>query len=401
FGSMDRFTDDRASSDETYNAMSDPTPEFIHSLLGKDATGSPQTRRFNFILLIDASGRISASRGLDLVTNQVIDIPDALKAHVSVTDPLFQSAVSKGKINGVLLLPDGPLLVVVHPIITSRTKSPIRGFVLSARYLDSGGDLRGLERTTNFSLSNHKVDEDNLPDDFLNARRHLSKQGDIYVRSINDSVLGGYAFIFDVYGKPALILKVEMPRGIYRQGQVSQLYFVGSLGIAGLVFAIAVMLLLEKSVVSRLSALSTSVTAIASSGDASAQVHCPGSDELSHLGSAINRMLESLQQSQRQRQQTEQRYRAFMNNIPAIAMIKDAEGRIVYVNEPMARNYNLNIHAVLGKPTGTWIPEELSKKIRIQDQEVIRTQRVMQFEQVIPPPDGVLHHRLSYKFPLD
>jgi sensor domain CHASE-containing protein len=92
FGAMDRFTDDRASSDETYNAMSDPTPEFIHTLLGKDATGSTQTRRFNFILLIDPSGRIIASRGRDLVTNQVIDIPDALKAHVSVTDPLFQSA---------------------------------------------------------------------------------------------------------------------------------------------------------------------------------------------------------------------------------------------------------------------------------------------------------------------
>jgi PAS domain S-box-containing protein len=401
FGSMDRFTDDRASSDETYNAMSDPTPEFIHSLLGKDATGSTQTRRFNFILLIDASGHIIASRGLDMVTKLVIDIPENLMAHVSLTDPLFQSAAAKGKINGVLLLPDGPLLVVTRPIITPKTKGSIRGFLLSARYLDSGGDLRGLEKTTNFSLSVHRIDGETLPDDFSDARQHLSKQRHIYVRPINDSVLGGYAFLFDVYENPALILKAEMPRGIYRQGQVSQLYFVASLGIAGLVFAIAVMLLLEKSVVSRLSALSTSVTGIANSGDTSAHVHCPGSDELSHLGSAINGMLKSLQLSQRQRQQTEQHYRAFMNNIPAIATIKDRDGRFLYINEPMERTYRIKFEEVKGKTLADWIPAETAKRIRLHDQEVLSTKRLMQFEESVPTPDGVLHHWLAFRFPIE
>jgi two-component system sensor histidine kinase/response regulator len=98
---------------------------------------------------------------------------------------------------------------------------------------------------------------------------------------------------------------------------------------------------------------------------------------------------------------SERRYRAFMNNIPATALIQDGEGRIVYINEPMARTYNIKIEDVQGKPMGAWIPDELAKKIRIQDQEVIRTQRMMQFEEVIPTPDGVFHHRLSYKFPLE
>ena len=64
FGAIDRFTYDRASIDETYNAMSNPTLEFIHSLLGMDATGSPQTRRFNFIILSDVSGHILASEAM-------------------------------------------------------------------------------------------------------------------------------------------------------------------------------------------------------------------------------------------------------------------------------------------------------------------------------------------------
>jgi PAS domain S-box-containing protein len=401
FGAIDRFTYDRASTDETYSAMSHPTPEFIHSLLGKDATGSTQSRRFNFILLIDASRHIIASRGRDLATKQVVEIPDSLKAHISLTDPLFQSAEAKGTLTGVLLLPEGPLLMVTRPIIGPNTKGPIRGFMLSARYLEPPGDLAGLEKTTNFTLSVRRMDGEKLPDDFSDARRHLSAKVNIYVRPINESVLGGYALLNDIYGKPALILKVEMPRGIYRQGQVSQVYFVASLGIAGLVFAIAVMLLLEKSVMSRLSALSASVAAIASRGDASAQVHCPGSDELSHLGSAINRMLESVQLSQRQRQHTEERYRAFMNNIPAIASIKDREGRFLYINEPMERIYKIKFEEVKGKTLADWIPVETAKRIRLHDQEVLSTKRLMQFEESVPTPDGVLHYWLAFRFPLD
>ena len=401
FAAMDRFTYDRASTNETYNGMSAQAPELLHWLMGTDATGTTQTQRFNFIFLIDTSGHIIASRGYDPVVKRVIDIPESLKTHISATDPLIHSAATNGKITGVLLLPEGPLLVVSRPIIRPNTEGPIRGFMLSARYLESGGDLKALEKITNFSLSVQRVDGEKLPDGYLDARQHLPAQGNIYVHPINDAVLGGYTLLYDVYGKPALILKAEMPRRIYRQGQVSQLYFVVSLGIAALVFSAAIMLLLEKSVVSRLSGLSSSVAAIASSGDTSARVDCPGRDELSHLGGAINRMLESLQLSQRQGQQTEERYRAFMNNIPAVALIKDAEGHILWINEPMERIYEIKIEEVRGKTLADWIPAENAERIRLHDQKVLSTKRLVQSEEVIPTPDGILRHWLAFRFPIE
>jgi PAS domain S-box-containing protein len=330
----------------------------------------------------------------------VIAIPDSLKSHISTSDPLIQTTASTGKNTGVLLLPEGSLLIVCRPIILPNSQEPARGYMLSARYLEAAGDLNGLEKTTNLTLTVHVVDGEKLPDDFSVAHEHLFKRSDIYIRPLDDSVLGGYTLLYDIYGKPALILRAEMPRGIYRQGQVNQLYFAGSLIVSGLVFAIVVVLLLEKSVVSRLSSLSASVAAIASSGDTSVHIDCPGSDELSHLGNAINRMLESLQLSRRERQQTEDRYRAFMNNIPAVALIKDREGRLLYINEPLSKAYKIKLEDVQGKPTGDWIPPEIAKKIRLEDEEVIRTQEMKQFEQAIPTPDGVMRHRLSYKFPL-
>jgi PAS domain S-box-containing protein len=302
---------------------------------------------------------------------------------------------------GLLLLPEGAVLIACRPIIQPDAQGPARGFMVTARFLEAGGDLKTLERTTNLPLSVRRISGEPLPDDFLEARRHLSERGDIYVHSIDSSTLGGYALLYDIYGKPALMLKAEMPRRMYQQGQVSQLYFLASLGIAGIVFAIAMMLLLEKTVVSRLSALSTSVAAIAGSGDAAARVGASGSDELSHLGNAINRMLESLQVARKQERQMEVRYRAFMSNIPAIAAIKDRDGRFLYINEPMARNYKISFEDVQGKQLADWIPPEIARQIRLHDQQVLATNRMMQFEEVVPTPDGVPHHWLAFRFPLE
>ena len=397
---MDRFTFDRASADEINNAMPHPTPKFIRSLLGAEGIGSIQTRRFNFVILIDASGQVIASRSTNLATMSALEIPESLKRHISLADSLFQVSSWNGKISGILLLPEGPLLVVSRPIMKPNAVGPVHGYLLIARFLDSAGDLKELEKITNFPLSVHRVAGQDLPDDLLYARRHLSTEGDIYVRPIDDSSLGGYALLYDIYGRPALILKAEMPRGIYRQGQVSQTYFMGSLGVAGLVFAIAVMLLLEKSVVSRLSGLNDSVAAIASSGDASAQIHCSGSDEIANLGEAINQMLGSLHVSQRLKQNAEERYRVFMNNIPAIALIKDREGNILYINEPMAATFKITLEDVQGKTVGDWIPEEMAKTIRLHDREVLSTNRPHRFEEVFPTPDGNPHHWLSFRFPV-
>ena len=243
--------------------------------------------------------------------------------------------------------------------------------------------------------------ENSFPVDFEEASSHLSAAGATYVRPMDEKILGGYTLLNDIYGKPALILRAEMPRVIYQQGRLSQLYFVGALLIAGIVFGGVVLLLLEKSVVSRLSSLNSSVRSIANSGDASARVHSEGRDEIANLGEAINRMLGSLQLSQKQKQQVEERYQAFMNNIPAIALIKDSEGRILYMNEPMSRTYNIRLEDLQGKVVADWIPEEIAKKISLRDQEVISTRRVLQAEDVIPTPDGLLHHWLTFRFPLE
>ncbi len=190
------------------------------------------------------------------------------------------------------------------------------------------------------------------------------------MRPMSESSLGGYTLLNDIYGKLAFILKVNIGRSIYQQGQLGQMYFMGALLLGGIVVTGVVQFLLEKSVVSRLVALHQGVAAIATSGDSAARVDYRGRDEIAHLGYAINYMLESLQVSQKQNDQVESRHRAFMNNIPCIASIMDREGRLFYMNEPMIRIFNIDMMRLRGKKITEWMPAA-AVEILQHNQEVL------------------------------
>jgi len=399
-GAIDRFTSDRASIEETYYGMSNKSPELLHWLMGKDERGTLQTQRLNFVILMDNFGRVIESRGYNRITKEVIAVPQSLMANLAPNGPLIQTTISDGKVAGILILPEGPLLIVCRPVVRPGTEDAERGFMITGRYLDKAGDLKELIRLTNFPLSIYQVNAPNMPADFADASRHLFKDGDIYAHPLTESVLGGYTLLNDIYGKPALILKAEMPRRMYNRGRISLLYFVCSLILAGVVFGMAVLLLLDRTVVSRLSDLSQTVTSIAASGEPTKRLNCSGNDEISSLGNSIDSMLASLQVAQWQRQQAEGRYKAFMNNIPAIASIKNREGLFLYVNGPMAKHYNIKSGDALGKTIAHWLPEDLAEKIHRDDQEIFSTGRALQYERIVPARDGTEHHWLTFKFPL-
>src|SRR5258708_37613668 len=105
FGAVDRFTYDRAATDETYNFMGSHNKEFVQSLFGKDSTGTPATRRFNFVVLLDASGHIVASTSRDIATNTLVDIPESLEIHLSLAVPLFKVVAGNNEVSALLLLP--------------------------------------------------------------------------------------------------------------------------------------------------------------------------------------------------------------------------------------------------------------------------------------------------------
>jgi two-component system sensor histidine kinase/response regulator len=175
-------------------------------------------------------------------------------------------------------------------------------------------------------------------------------------------------------------------------------------GAAAILFGVAfggiVQLLLEKSVISRLSVLNSAIASIAGGIDDNSRHVQAGRDELATLGNAVRRMIDAFQQSEKQRNEIEARHRIFMNNLPAIAAIKDIDGKYLYFNDPMAKVFQLS-QASFDKPLEpTWLPAETRELIRSHELEVLRLGRGLEFEEMVPTPDGVERYWLTLRFPL-
>src|SRR5580704_7634101 len=333
---LDKANADNSAFDGTYENMARPSDGFFESILGSSSGGGLGLQKVNFLVFVDTSGRIVSAKGFDLSTDAAVDIPESFKAHILLTDALLKHPTTRSKVDGVLMLPEGPLLVASRPIVKSNFMGPDRGTLLVGRFLDSV-ELERLADRTHLSLVLHRIDGSQLPTEYEEARHHLGLPESIHISPLSEKSIAAYTLVRDIYGKPALILRAEMPRLIYRQGRRSILYFLGALLVSGTLFSVFLQLLLQRSVVSRLGALNASVSSIAASGDTFARLSCSGQDEIATLGQAINRMLVSLRHSQARLGEAEERHRAFMNNIPAIATITDDDGRYLYINEKFAK----------------------------------------------------------------
>jgi len=397
--SMDLFNMDRSAWNATYDFMAHPAGQFRYYFFGGNARGTQGTRRQMSVIILNSQGEIVAERGNDLPNGAPMKIPDSLKSHLAPSDVLLQHPNPKQGVRGIVMLPEGPLLVASRPIVKTNGDAPPRGTLIVARFFESS-DLEKLQQGSSLAVRVERADRPDLPADFREAYQRLPAEGTIYLQAFNDTVLEGYALLNDVYGKPALIIRADLPRTIYHNGLLGQYYFVVSVLVAGIVLCVVIQVLLERTVLSRLSTLNESVGHITLSGDVSARMDCDGKDELSGLALSINRMLESLEVSQAQRRETEERHQAFMNHIPAIASITDQDGRYLYVNQPLSDTFNIRPEELLGKTLGDWMPDAVASN-KEHDREVLACGGTLQFDDVLRSPDGKIRYWLSFKFPLN
>lgn len=99
--------------------------------------------------------------------------------------------------------------------------------------------------------------------------------------------------------------------------------------------------------------------------------------------------------------ESEERFKAFMNNSPALAFMKDNEGRFVYVNEPLERLYGVKLVDLRGKTDFDLVTEEIARQIRANDQAVLTTNKPAELLETVPTPNGNVHHWLVLKFPFE
>jgi len=291
---LETTTTEWAAWDDTYDFIAEPDEEYIRSNL-TDSTFVEMG--LNLMLYVDPSRETVFGKAFDLDSEEEIALPPNIAKYLAQHDYLVTHPHTESRYTGTIVLPEGPMIISSHPILTSENEGPIRGTLITGRYLDAA-KIAELAETTLLSITIHKFNDPLIPPDFLAARSSISTASPVFVQPLGEQSIAGYTLIEDIRGNPALMLKVDAPRDIYHQGQSAISYLILSIVGVSLAFGLVTLLLLEKQVLSRLSYLSRNVSDIGISAKLSARVSVPGSDELSKLGATINGMLAALEQSE-------------------------------------------------------------------------------------------------------
>jgi sensor domain CHASE-containing protein len=274
---------DWAFWDDTYRFVQDGNQLYVDSNL-VDSTFV--NLRLNLMLFINTSGQIVYGKAFDLVNDTETPISQDIDEEVLSSSSLWSFSAEDSKMEGIVLLGQELLMFSSKPVLTSLEEGPIVGALIMGRYLDSE-EIAYLSNTVNFPLTVCRFEDQQVQSDFLAARSSLSSSVPVFVRPLSGDSVGGYALISDVYADPVLILRIDLPRDIYKQGLTTANFFIALVSVVCVVFGAAMVILLEKGMLAPLSKLTKTVREIGAREYGSRSVSRSGNDETSILTNVI------------------------------------------------------------------------------------------------------------------
>jgi sensor domain CHASE-containing protein len=304
-------TNDYAAWDRTYTFMLEHSPDYTRKEFQNDTL---QGLSINSVMLVDTSGHIVFFKTYDWLRRQDSEAPIATQVEFASDSWVRKAGRSFAPASGILVLPQGPILISACPILTSRRQGPARGVLIMTRNLDQAR----IDRLMAVTRSSVTITPYPAPSLTVRLPREIqSNHGAVAVQPMSDQIVDGYALLDDVRGQAVLLLRLDARRTIFQQGMASLHYFLGAFCVVSLVFGLTTLLLLRHAVLNRLAHLNAEVSGIAERKDLAERVEVAGADELANLGAAINTMLEALQKSDMQ-------FRNIAENIHQVFWIRDA-----------------------------------------------------------------------------
>ena len=115
---------------------------------------------------------------------------------------------------------------------------------------------------------------------------------------------------------------------------------------------------------------------------------------------AIRRDLDRRFQLEAKLQDTQALFNTFMNNSPAVAYLKDEEGRYVYMNRVLEDTFNVKFTDLKEKTDHDWLPQKIAQQVQANDRTVLTTQQTTSIVETVNISDTSQNHWLSFKFPV-
>jgi len=107
----------------------------------------------------------------------------------------------------------------------------------------------------------------------------------------------------------------------------------------------------------------------------------------------------SMNEADKARRRSDRLFASFMSNLPALAWIKDLQGRYVYLNDAFTRAFGVRVDEWRGKTDREVLPGAIAAQFQANDARVVVTKHAVLAMETAPYRDG-LHESVVSKFPI-
>jgi sensor domain CHASE-containing protein len=265
---------------DVYQFVQSPDAAFVETNITPVAL---KQLKVNAILIVDLNGNYVLSSARNLISGEPLDIDLAARKALPADFP-WRRNLSEGKTaRGLLRTNRGVMMIAAAPVLDGSGAGQPLGMVLMGRLLTPGQvQMIGSQAQANLSMS----------------RDRLSEGGEQIAET--DEATQVYKTFDDVYGRPLMSFRVEVPRRITERGQgavtYASLYLIGAAVTVLLLLVVA----LNRIVLKPLARVTRHAVAVGEGTDLTARLDLPGRDEVARLAREFDRMVQRLTDSRRQ-----------------------------------------------------------------------------------------------------
>ena len=401
--------EDWAAWDDTYEYVATGDPDYVRRNLVESTFADSH---LDLVFICDVSGKVVYGRALAPGSTTATVLPEFPPRQLPQNHPALLGGTRGRTLSGVMMTGQGPMLLVARTIRRSDTTGPSRGTLIMGRYL-TASVIDRWSRQTGTQLRISVLDGHALDPRSRWALVNLQSRRDFIAVADGGDHVHIFRTVADLGGKPALLVRVGVPRTITKRGHYVGKYAILTAMYRGLLVLAAVVVLMRHIVIAPVQALGRQVRTVRETGDLTLRSETSRTDELGFLAREFDQMLSQLADAQQalatrsrelqvanslleqdieRRKETEERLIAYQSQLRSLAAdlatTEDRERReladVLHDGvSQMVATAKMRVEALESGDTGADLADDLHQISHLLEQ-AIREARSLTFE--LSPP---------------
>ena len=278
--SIESMTGDWGNWADAYQFVQSPNVDFVNTNV---TAASMKQLKVNAMLIVDLNGAYLLSSARIWDTGEALDLDFTARKALPEDFPWRKNLADGKPARGLLRTNRGVMMTVAAPVLNGSGSGQPLGMVIMGRLLTPAQvQMIGAQAQASLAM----------------VRDHPSAGGEEIAET--DASTQIFKSFMDVYGRPLMTFRVDVPRRITARGHgavtYASLYLIGAAVTVLLLLVVA----LNRIVLKPLARVTRHAVAVGEGTDLSARLSLSGQDEIAQLAREFDRMVERVADSRRQ-----------------------------------------------------------------------------------------------------